>query len=429
MKLAVVGTGYVGLVTAAVFADLGNNIWGLDIDKEKIEKLKNGKLPFYEPGLKELLQKNIKAGRLKFTTSYQKALENAEIVFICVGTPAKRNGGYNLDYVFQAAKSIGRHLTGYALVVIKSTVPPGTNHQVEKIIKKETEIPFDLASCPEFLREGSAVKDAFNPSRIVIGADNYRAVKLLQKLHQPIKAPQLICDPKSAQTIKYAANAFLSTKISFINLIARLCDQTGADIVKVAEGLGLDPRIGKEFLKAGLGYGGSCFPKDTWALASFAKKQGVDFSFLKAVDRINQTQIAYFIEKIKRLVGGDLQGKTVAVLGLAFKPNTDDLREARSALLIKKLQNLGVKIKAYDPVAMSNAKKILKKVEYAPDVYRAVKDADVLALVTEWPEFENLNFQKIKSLMRQPIVVDGRNLWNPEKLKKFGFIYEGIGRK
>lgn len=895
MKLAVVGIGYVGLVTAAVFADLGNQVDGLDIDQEKIEKLKKGQLPFYEPGLKELLQKNIDAGRLKFTAAYQQALTGAEIVFICVGTPAKSNGDYNLDYVFQAAKSIAQNLTDYTLVVIKSTVPPGTNDQIREMMEQVTKTPFDLAACPEFLREGSAVADAFQPSRIVIGADNYRAVQLLKKLHQPIKAPQLICDPKSSQTIKYAANAFLSTKISFINLIARLCDQTGADIVKVAEGLGLDPRIGREFLQAGLGYGGSClsgdekifvkkngaikiysikdffeinrikkvkdsqilgfedgksafskikylterfysgdlltiktgmgkrldltadhpmivydqkensfktilakdirkgdslvtltslprlrkkktinlidqmgkkdyqekallrpmkgrgiftsiyderikehvdsvylryphdikrknylpfsfycwlkkergfcvdesqlrvfntttycpgvfeinenftrflgyylaegwisqdygrhnslrervgvcfgvheeeyigdvekilkklqikymikndgssfsfiisskpfafllrdvlgcgvnsydkklpffafnlekslkiellrglfsgdghidfifkkypclefatvsrdlaegvvlllqslgtvaslkiqrmnksktdafivrvsgfnqveelkkifglkkereidkslnfykkiikstgcqkhdffasllvkkikskrvknypvysaetetnnfftswgvlvhncFPKDTWALTTFAKQQKVDFGFLRAVDKINRTQIDYFSAKISRRLGGDLKDKAVAVLGLAFKPETDDLREARSILLIKKLQRLGAKIKAYDPAAMNNAKKILKKINYAADAYQAVKGADILVLVTEWEEFHHLNWLRIKELMRQPIVVDGRNFFNPEKLKKLGFIYEGVGRR
>ena len=429
MKLVVVGTGYVGLVTAAVFADLGNQVYGLDVDKLKIKSLKAKTVPFYEPGLKELLQKNIDAGRLKFTTSYQQALAGAEIVFICVGTPAKSNGDYNLDYVFQAAESIARNLAGYALVVIKSTVPPGTNDQVKEIMEQVTKMPFDLAACPEFLREGSAVHDALHPSRIVIGADNYRAVKLLQKLHQPIKAPQVICDAKSSQTIKYAANAFLSTKISFINLIARLCDQTGADIIKVAAGLGLDPRIGRDFLQAGLGYGGSCFPKDTWALTAFAKQQKVDFGFLRAVDKINRTQIDYFSAKISRRLGGDLKGKVVAVLGLAFKPETDDLREARSVLLIKKLQRLGAKISAYDPAAMKNAKKILKKISYAADAYQAVKGADVLVLVTEWSEFQDLDWQQVKGLMRQPIVVDGRNFFNPEKLKKLGFIYEGVGRR
>jgi len=429
MKLVVVGIGYVGLVTASVFADLGNQVWGLDIDKEKIEKLKKGKLPFYEPGLKELLQKNLQANRLQFTTSYKKALTAAEIIFICVGTPARKNGDYNLDYVFQAAKSIGRHLNDYALVVIKSTVPPGTNEQVKEVMEQITKTPFDLASCPEFLREGSAVQDAFQPSRIIIGVDNDRSAKLLKLLHRPIKSLKMICDPKSAQIIKYAANAFLSTKISFINLIARLCDKTNADIVKVSEGLGLDPRISKEFLKAGLGYGGSCFPKDTWALASFAKKQSVDFGFLSAVNKINRNQIDYFVEKISRLAGGDLKDKTIAVLGLSFKPDTDDIREARSILLIKKLQRLGAKIKAYDPVAMANAKQILKKIKYVKDPYQAVKNADVLVLVTEWKEFKNLKFTKIKSLMRQPIIVDGRNFYNPEKLKKLGFIYEGVGRK
>ena len=429
MKLAVVGTGYVGLVTAALFADLGNQVWALDIDKLKIKNLKLKIVPFHEPKLKELVVKNVNAGRLKFTTSYQKAISHSEIVFICVGTPAKRDGNYNLSYVFSAAKELAENLEKKTLVVVKSTVPPNTNEEIERIIKENSSLSFEIASCPEFLREGSAVKDAFHPFRIVIGVKSKWAKDLLLKLHQPIKAPRIVCDPNSAQLIKYAANAFLATKISFINLMARLCDKTGADIKKVSEGLGLDPRIGKEFLNAGLGYGGSCFPKDTWALISFAQNNDVNFDFLKTVDKINRTQINYFVKKIVAACDNSIQNKTVAVLGLSFKPNTDDIREARSLLIIKELQKLGVKIKAYDPVAISSAKKVLRKVKYSRDAYSAVKGADILCLVTEWDEFKKLDFKKIKKLMRQPIIVDGRNIYEPERLKKLGFTYIGVGRK
>ena len=428
MNVGVVGVGYVGLVSSAVFAKFGHQIRALDIDKKKIKSLKEKKIPFYEPNLKELVEEGVNAGNLVFTTSYQETVLNADIIFICVGTPAKRDGSYNLDYVFSAAKSIAKNLKKKTLIVVKSTVPPETNEAVKKTIKKNTTIPFEVASCPEFLREGSAVNDCLHPLRIVIGVESNWAKKLLLELHQSIKAPKLVCDPNSAQMIKYAANAFLATKISFINLIARLCDQIGADIKRVTEGLGLDPRIGKQFLNAGLGYGGSCFPKDTWALITFARQKKIDFDFLSAVDKINQTQIDYFIKKIKSLTG-DLKGKTAAVLGLAFKPETDDVREARSILLIQKLQKLGAKISAYDPVASASAKKVLKNVKYASDAYQAVKKADVLCLVTEWQEFKDLDFKRIKKLMRRPIIVDARNIYQPERLKKLGFIYEGIGRR
>jgi UDPglucose 6-dehydrogenase len=429
MNLAVIGAGYVGLVTAGVFANFGHQVWVLDIDKRRIEKLKKDNLPFWEPGLKELVKKNFKAKRLFFTTSYQKAIPQSEVIFVCVGTPSLKDGSYNLDYVFQSAQSIAQNLQKRALVVIKSTVPPGTNNQVKKIMGKHTTVPFDLASCPEFLSEGTAIKDSLHPYRVVIGVDNKEAAGLLLKLHQPIKAPKLVCDVKSAQLIKYAANAFLATKISFINLMARVCDKIGADIKNVSRGLGLDPRIGKQFLKAGLGYGGSCFPKDTWALISFAQKIGVDFDFLSTVDKVNKTQVNYFVNKVVKACGGSVANKTIAVLGLAFKPNTGDMREARSILLIKKLQNLGAKIKTYDPVAMVNAKKVLKKVKYTQDVYEALKGAAVLCLVTEWDEFKKLDFRKVKKLMKKPVVIDGRNIFDSGKLKRLGFVYRGVGRK
>lgn len=429
MNIAVVGTGYVGVVTAACFAKLGNKVTGLDIEKAKIDQLKKGKIPFYEPGLGKLVKENLKSGNLIFTTSFAKAIPEAKVIFICVGTPPKRNGDYNLNYVLKAAHSIANHLKNYAVVAIKSTVPPGTNQIVREQMKKKNPLGFDLASCPEFLREGNAINDFLRPSRVVIGAQSRQAIKILKTLHQPLKAPMVISDANSAQMVKYAANAFLATKISFINAIAILCDRVGADITKVSEGLGLDPRIGRQFLNAGLGYGGSCFPKDTWALISFAKKRGYDFGFLKQVDEINKKQIDYFVEKIIKVFSGDLKDKKLAILGLSFKPNTDDIRFARSIPLIEKLQKLGAKIIAYDPQAMKNAKKILKNVLYGQDVYDILKGGDALILVTEWEEFKELDFNKVKKLMRQPTIFDGRNIYDPKKLKRLGFKYTGVGRK
>jgi UDPglucose 6-dehydrogenase len=423
-----VGIGYVGLVTAAVFAKLGNQVWGLDIDKEKIKTLKAKKIPFFEPGLKELVVREIEKKHLHFTTSYQEAIPQSEIVIICVGTPPKINGDYDLNFVFSAAKKIAQAINKYTVIVIKSTVPPSTGKKVKEIIKKLTRFPFDIASCPEFLREGSAVWDSFHPSRIVIGTDNKKAETLLLKLHRLLKAPRVTCDIASAQLIKYAANAFLATKISYINAIAIICDKVGANILKVQEGLGLDPRIGQSFLNAGLGYGGSCFPKDTWALISFAKRQGYDFTFLKQVDQINKDQIGYYINKTEKLLGGDLKNKTITILGLAFKPDTDDLREARSLAIIRHLQEKGAYVQATDPAAISNAGKIIKNVQFFSNVYEALKDSDALLLVTEWSDYRKLNFMKIKKIMKKPVIIDGRNILPAEKLKRLGFIYEGIGR-
>lgn len=429
MKIAVIGTGYVGLVTAAVFSHFGNQVWALDIDKKKIKKLKKGIIPFYEPGLKELVAQGLKNKNLIFTSYYSQAIPNAKIIFICVGTPAKPNGDYDLSYVIKSVKSMAKYLKNYSVICIKSTVPPSTNKQIETIIKKYTSVAFSLASCPEFLQEGSAVANFLKPSRIIIGIKDKKAEELLLKVHRPIKAPRLICDIKSAQLIKYAANAFLATKISFINSIARICDAIGADIKKVREGLGLDPRIGKKFLQPGIGYGGSCFPKDTWALIAYAQRLGFDFKFLKEVDNVNNEQIDYVIEKIKKVSLGLLNGKIIAILGLAFKPFTDDIREARSLVLIRKLQELGVKVKAYDPIAIANARKVLKKVKFCKNIEETLKNADVLVIVTEWPEFKKIDFQKAAKLMRHKAIVDARNIYEPEKIKKIGFVYEGVGQK
>jgi len=427
MKICVIGTGYVGLVTAAIFSHLGYQVTGLDIDKSKIDQLKKGKLTIYEPGLKDLVVKNLHNNRLSFTTDYKQAVKDSQLIFICVGTPAKKDGSYDPKFVFSAAKSIAKHLNHYAVIVIKSTVPPSTTEAVKKIIQAHTQTKFDVASVPEFLREGSAVNDALRPSRVIIGVDSNKAEALLRQVHKKLKAPFLITTPQSAQLTKYASNAMLATRISFINAMAILCDKVGADIQAVAQGLGLDPRIGQSFLQPGLGYGGSCFPKDTWALISFAKKFGYNFDFLKQVDQVNTDQIDYFISKIKSAYSGSLKGKIFTILGLAFKPNTDDMREARSIPLIKKLQKLGVIIYAYDPVAMPNAKKVLKNVKFFTDPYLALINSDGLVIATEWQEFKDLNLKKIKRSMRTPNIFDGRNLYHPPTIKKLGFKYFAIG--
>ena len=427
MNISVIGTGYVGLVTAAVMAQLGHKVVGLDIDQKKINNLKKGKIPIYEPGLEELVNKHLEK-KLTFTTSYQHAIKEADIVFICVGTPPKKDGSYDQRVVFSAAESIAKNLTNYSVIVIKSTVPPSTTKKVEEIISSHTSQKFDVASVPEFLREGSAVNDALNPSRTIIGVNSSKAKRILAKVHKKLNSPVLVVSPQSAQLTKYASNAMLATRISFINAIAILCDKVDANIKDVSKGLGLDPRIGQSFLEAGLGYGGSCFPKDTWALISYAKKKGYDFGFLKQVDQVNQDQIDYFINKIKKVNKNNLKGKILTVLGLSFKPNTDDLREARSMPLVKKLLDLGAIIYAYDPVSTPQAKKILKKVKFFTDPQTALINSDGLVLVTEWQEFKKLNYKKIKKLMRNPNIFDGRNFLSSSKLKKLGFKYFGIGQ-
>ncbi|MFC1627036.1 UDP-glucose dehydrogenase family protein [Patescibacteria group bacterium] len=427
MRVTVIGTGYVGLVSSAVFAQLGHQVIGLDIDKKKIQKLNRGETPIYEPGLEALLQKHLDK-KLVFTTDYQKAIQNSEVIFICVGTPPKKDGSYDSKFVYAAAESIAKNLTQYAVIVIKSTVPPSTTEEVKKIFTKHSKVKFDIASTPEFLREGSAVNDALKPSRIILGIESKKAEKVLRKVHKKLNAPVLVTTPQSAQLTKYASNAMLATRISFINAMAILADKVGADIQDISQGLGLDPRIGQSFLNAGLGYGGSCFPKDTWALISYAKKLNYDFDFLKQVDQVNQDQIDYFIGKIKSAYKGDLKGKILTILGLAFKPNTDDLREARSLEIINKLQQLGAIVYAHDPVAMPEAKKLLSKVKFFDDPYLALTNSNGLVLVTEWQEFKDLNLRKVKRKMNQPIIFDGRNIFNPKKATKLGFKYFGIGR-
>jgi len=414
MKICVLGTGYVGLVSAAVFSELGHEVVGLDIDEAKVKSLKAGKIPIYEPGLAELVSHNLDSGRLSFTDFYPEALKGAEVVFICVGTPPKADGSYDSKFVYSAAESIAKNLKNEAVIVIKSTVPPSTAETVKAIIAQTAKVKFSVASVPEFLREGQAVNDALHPNRIVIGADSPQAEQVLTKLHRKFNCPILIMSPASAQLVKYASNSFLATKISFINSMAILADKVGADIADVAKGLGMDPRIGAAFLNPGLGYGGSCFPKDTWALIAFAESLGYDFKFLKQVDQVNNDQIDYFIAKM-----GNVKGKILTILGLAFKPNTDDVREARSTVLTAKLKKMGAIIHAYDPVV---------KGEFT-DPYQALANSDGLVLVTEWQMFLDLDWAKVKQVMRRPNIFDGRNFLDKEKLKKIGFKYWGIGRQ
>lgn len=430
MTITFVGHGYVGLVTASVFADLGNTVWVVGHTKEKIENLKKGILPIYEPGLEEIVKRNVKAKRLLFTLGYKESIPASDAVFIAVGTPSKNTGEADLSIVFEVAKRIGENLEGYTVVVTKSTVPVGTNKITKEIIAaaKPEGMRFDVASIPEFLREGQAISDTLHPDRIVIGTEDRRAEKLLVDLHEPIDGTYVLTNIETAEMIKYAANSFLATKISFANAIAYLSELTGADGSRVLEAVGLDKRVGSQFLFAGAGYGGSCFPKDVKAMIAIAKKAGYNFSLLKDVEEINQQAIAGIVEKAKRLLGGKIKGKTIGILGLSFKPDTDDMRDAPSIVVINTLQLEGAKIKAYDPIAMDNAKKILKNVEFCQDSYSVAKDCDLLIVMTEWNEFRQLNLLKIKNSMAKPVLLDGRNIYDPQKLREMGFAYTGVGR-
>ena len=430
MKIAVAGAGYVGLVTAACFAEIGNDVICFDIDKEKINKLNNDIIPIYEPGLDNLVLKNKKKEKLKFTTDLRKSIKESEVVFICVGTPPKENGEADLSYVENVARVIADVMDSYKLVVEKSTVPVETGQKVEKTIKAYNlhKVDFDVISNPEFLREGSAINDFMHPDRIVVGYESERAKKIMQELYKPLNAPIIFTDIKSAEIIKHASNSFLATKISFINAIANICELAGADVEKVAEGMGLDKRIGRHFLNAGIGYGGFCFPKDAEAFIRIAEKLGYDFGLLKAVQGINSAQRKHFVKKIEKSLW-IVKGKTIGVLGLAFKPNTDDMRFAPSVDIITELQKEGANIKAYDPKAIEKSKGILNGIAYCSNPYDAAKDADALVVITEWNEFKELDLKKIKSVMKHPMIIDGRNIYNPEDVKKEGFAYISIGRK
>jgi len=432
MKVTIIGTGYVGLVVGACLADMGHEIMCLDIDKKKIDKLNKGIIPIYEPGLKTVIKRNETDKRISFTTDKEKAIQFAEIIFLAVGTPQRKDNKADLKYIKQAAADIGKYMNDYKVIINKSTVPVGTAELVRKIVKENLKKPidFDVVSNPEFLREGSAIKDFMNADRIVIGYDSEKAKTYMEKLYKTYVRtfrPIVFVDIKSAEIIKYASNSMLATRISFMNEIARLCEKVGADVKKVAAGMGFDKRIGPRFLQAGIGYGGSCFPKDVRAFIEMARENKVDFKILKAVEEINEEQKKSLLPKIKKLVP-NLKGKKIALWGLAFKPKTDDMREAPSLVIIKQLQAEGAKVAAFDPVAKENAKKLLKDVEFIDDQYEVLKDAHCLVLVTEWDEFRNFSYERVKQLMKQPNIVDGRNVYDHEDLEEAGFNYISVGR-
>ncbi|MEW6716617.1 MAG: UDP-glucose/GDP-mannose dehydrogenase family protein [Chloroflexota bacterium] len=428
-QICVVGAGYVGLVTAACFADLGNAVTTIDIDSKKIEGLKRGVMPIYEPGLEELVKRNVKAGRLSFTTSYAEGMKNVRYVFIAVGTPSGVDGEADMRYVEAAATSIAQNMTGPIIVINKSTVPVGTGDWVAEIIRRNQSepIPFSVVSCPEFLREGSAIGDFMRPYRTVLGSLDPDAAEEVAQLHLPLRAPIVITDLRTAEMIKYASNAFLATKISFINEIANICEVVGADVREVAAGMGYDERIGSRFLRAGLGYGGSCFPKDVQALAHMADKNGRHPHLLNTVMKINAERRAIVNDRLRDMLG-DLKGTVIGLLGLTFKPNTDDLREAPSIEIANNLLAAGAKVRAYDPVAMDDARELLPGVEMMPDPYILAEGCDAIVVVTEWNEFQQLDLVKIRNSMKQPVVFDGRNVYDPEKMYKLGFLYRGVGR-
>ena len=438
MNIAVVGTGYVGLVTGTCFAETGNNVICVDVDKNKIKKMKNGELPIYEPGLMNYFERNTKNGRLNFTTNLKDAVEKSLMIFLCLPTPQDGNGSADLSYILKVAQDLGNLFSenpswDFKIVVDKSTVPVGTSEKVKTTINKTTPtFNFDVVSNPEFLREGLAVDDFMRPERIIIGTTNETSRKLLEQLYEPFVRsgnPIYFVDEKSAEMIKYAANSFLATKISFMNEIANLCELTGADVDKVRAGVGSDSRIGKRFLFPGVGYGGSCFPKDVKALINTANENKYDFKILNAVVNVNENQIDLFYKKILKHFNADIKGKTIAVWGLAFKPNTDDVREAPALKLIKKLLDNVVKITAYDPEAIGTTKAVLgDSIKYVSNQYDALKNADALVLMTEWNEFRNPNFDKIKSMLNTPVVFDGRNVFDVLKMRELGFNYYSIGR-
>ncbi len=431
MRVSVIGSGYVGLVTGACLADIGHNVICMDNDKAKIESLKLFKLPIYEPGLEELIITNCIEKRLIFTDDIKEAVLHGEIIFVTVGTPSKEDGSCDLSYIEEVAKGIAPHLSReYKLIVEKSTVPVKTGEWLNKIIKENAskDANFEVASNPEFLKEGSAIQDFVNPDRIVIGVNSEKAANYLVKLYMPLNAPILVTDINSAELIKHASNAFLALKISYINAIANICERSGADVKKVAKGIGMDKRIGMDFLEAGCGFGGSCFPKDLLAFISIAKELGYEFSLLEDVYAINEAQRISPVKKLKRIYGS-LEGKIVGLLGLSFKPNTDDMRESPAIYIANLLNREGAFVRAYDPIAIEKARDVLSKVEFLNSPYDVANGADAIILVTEWREFRYMNLLRIKELMRNPVFIDGRNIFDPEKMKKLGFIYEGIGRR
>ena len=436
MKIVIVGSGYVGLVTGTCFAEVGIDVVCVDVNKQKIENLKNGIIPIFEPGLEEMLQRNMKKGRLSFTTDIAEALPEAEVLFIAVGTPPDGDGSADLKYVLTVARDCGKHMNDYLLVVTKSTVPVGTAAKVKDAVqdelnKRRVSIKFDVASNPEFLKEGAAIDDFLKPDRIVVGLNSPRAEEIMKSLYKPFTLnghPVIFMDIASAEMTKYAANSMLATKISFMNDIANLCEIVGADINMVRKGIGSDSRIGTKFIYPGVGYGGSCFPKDVQALVKTAAEYGYDMRVLKAVEAVNNDQKLLLFKKILKHFSGDLNGRTVAIWGLSFKPQTDDMREAPSLVIIKNLLEAGAKVKAYDPVAMKEAKHHFgDTITYYEDQYEALIDADCLALVTEWPEFKFPKFQIMKKLLNSPVIFDGRNIYDRNEMKRYGFSYYCIG--
>lgn len=429
MNIAVVGAGYVGLVSGACFAKLGNTVTVVDSDAAKIARLKKGQVPFYEPGLEELVREGGRNRRLAFTTDLKRASRAADVLFIAVGTPPKPNGEADLRFVEDVAREIARQTRSYKLVVEKSTVPVETGEWIKKTLERHTRkgVSFDVASNPEFLSEGSAVEGFMHPDRIILGVESKRAERILTELYRPLKAPILVTDIRSAEMIKHASNSFLATKISFINAIATLCEKANADVERVAQGMGLDRRIGRHFLNPGIGFGGFCFPKDLAAFIRISEKLGYDFELLKAVERVNEGQKKVFIKKIEQAIW-NINSKTIGVLGLSFKPNTDDMRFAPSVDIIRKLQEEGAAIKAFDPHAMPKAKKLMPDVVYCRDSYDACRQSDCVVILTEWEEFKTLDWKKIKKLLRQPVIVDGRNLLDPAQMKALGFRYISVGR-
>ena len=437
MNIAIVGTGYVGLVTGTCFAETGVNVTCVDVNAEKIENLQKGIIPIYEPGLEDMVQRNVNAGRLHFTTALENCLDNVDIVFSAVGTPPDEDGSADLSYVLAVAKTIGANMKKYTLVVTKSTVPVGTAHKVKDTIQAELDkrgvsIEFDVASNPVFLKEGNALDDFMSPDRVVVGVESERAKKLMTKLYKPfmmLNSRVIFMDIPSAEMTKYAANSMLATRISFMNDIANLCELVGADVNMVRDGIGSDSRIGRKFLYPGCGYGGSCFPKDVKALIKTAEQNGYPMRVLKAVEEVNETQKSLLFEKLEKIFNGDLEGKTIALWGLAFKPGTDDMREAPALVLIEKLRKAGCVVRAYDPAAMGESKRrIGDTIFYACDMYDALLDADALMLVTEWKEFRLPAWGVVKKTMKQPVILDGRNIYDVKELQDLGFVYHCIGK-
>jgi UDPglucose 6-dehydrogenase len=438
MTITFIGHGYVGLVTATVFADLGNTVWVIGHTPEKIAKLGKGILPIYEPGLEEMVKRNISAKRLLFTLDYSISIPKSDVIFIAVGTPPKANGEADLSVVYQVAGELGKYLKNYTVVVTKSTVPVGTGEKVKEIIKKVVpkNTEFDYASIPEFLREGQAISDSLHPDRVVIGTDSKKAKKVLIELHKPIMSNGsnvhlILTNIPTAEMIKYASNAFLATKISFANAIAQISELVGADGHKVLGAIGLDKRIGSAFLNAGAGYGGSCFPKDVKALIAISAQHGYDFKLLKEVEQINKDAISGIISKAKKILGITIKNKTVGILGLSFKPDTDDMRDAPSIAVVNELSKIGASLQLYDPIAKANAKMIFKNVKnisYVKDAYDAAKNSDLIIMMTEWNEFKKLNLKKVKEIMKTANIIDARNIYPPEELKAIGFTYIGVGR-